>query len=550
MSAPWPVVDLRARITLGRVRGAGLLSAEEARRVDVLLGLDDDAALVVARLTGRRPAAFRVPDLAVTGLGVAGPALARALGAGVLALEEEPTVQAAWASRAVLAAGCARHGLPRTGRRDALADRLAGVRGWDDAPWVQVVDAALIRRLERWATGEADPDRATPFLARTGVRSFVDYTPTGGTLVASRAAWDVWEAALDRADPWTPEDALALLARDDAPPGRLNPRRALRRAVREAAEGALRAGAPELAAAWLDALQAADGPSARTVHLRARAAEASGDLVGAWAVVARGKATLGPAGRVAIAPMGRRLARAVGGAWVPDPPLRSAKARSVRLAAAGRAGPRPAWGRGVPVESAVVDAIARAGRTAWHAEASPWRALWGLLFVDALFAPVPGALPVPCLDRPVDLDRPGAAERRQRWIDAVYTAIDAGQAAASVARALDVHGDARIVGVDRSRWPAGALRALAEATPPSVLRCVAQAQWREGRRAWRGLPDLVVLPGPVVRVDGLVPATLAPSLVFVEVKAPGDTLRPDQAVWHDRLLAAGACVERWDVRPA
>jgi hypothetical protein len=36
--------------------------------------------------------------------------------------------------------------------------------------------------------------------------------------------------------------------------------------------------------------------------------------------------------------------------------------------------------------------------------------------------------------------------------------------------------------------------------------------------------------------------------VLVEVKGPGDTVRPGQAVWFDRLIGAGAPVELWRVR--
>ncbi|MBW1877749.1 MAG: VRR-NUC domain-containing protein [Deltaproteobacteria bacterium] len=70
---------------------------------------------------------------------------------------------------------------------------------------------------------------------------------------------------------------------------------------------------------------------------------------------------------------------------------------------------------------------------------------------------------------------------------------------------------------------------------------------REGWRAARGLPDLVVLPGPRIRLPGAMPSRLGEGLVLAEVKGPTDSVRDEQAAWFDRLLGAGAKVELWQV---
>ena len=71
---------------------------------------------------------------------------------------------------------------------------------------------------------------------------------------------------------------------------------------------------------------------------------------------------------------------------------------------------------------------------------------------------------------------------------------------------------------------------------------------REGWRARRGLPDLLILPGPEVRLCQAEPADLGSGLLLAEVKGPGDQVRDAQAAWFDALLTAGAPVELWKIR--
>jgi hypothetical protein len=71
---------------------------------------------------------------------------------------------------------------------------------------------------------------------------------------------------------------------------------------------------------------------------------------------------------------------------------------------------------------------------------------------------------------------------------------------------------------------------------------------RHGLRSTSGLPDLVVLPGPVARIDGF-PSRIPNDLVCVEVKGPTDSLRDGQRVWLDRLVSIGISAEVWHVDP-
>jgi hypothetical protein len=70
-----------------------------------------------------------------------------------------------------------------------------------------------------------------------------------------------------------------------------------------------------------------------------------------------------------------------------------------------------------------------------------------------------------------------------------------------------------------------------------------------GRRATRGLPDLVILPGLPIRMTSAFPSRLDAGLLLVEVKGPSDTVRDEQAIWFDLLLRSDTAVELWEVAP-
>lgn len=548
--APLAAQDLWGRATLGVERGASLLTAEEQARVAALERLDWEAWLVLARLTGRVARVFRVPDLQLPGVPSAPDAVRRGLEEGWLVEEPEPSVQAAHATREVLAAGCRRVGVARTGRRDALVDRLSAVVGWDDARWVRPTDEDLLLRLERWATLSWWPDRSAPVLDRMGRVRWMDYPPTGGALVPSRALWDRWEALVAREEAWTVDEALDALAWPERLPGRLDRRRALARAVREVADEAARRGARDDARRWLEALAEAGFDRAESVRKRARWLELDGEDLEAWSTLVAGAERLGSAARRALAPSGRRLARRLDRAWVPAPPLKGAPVRRLRGEVVSRDGARPQWaspqGRAT-LERAVVEQLARAGRRSWVAEGAPWRTIWGLWMAEALFAPVPGALPVARLDRPVDLGHEGWVARRERWIGPLREELAGGGGVARLRRTWAQVADRRIVGVDTARWSLDDLVAILEGLPVASHGALLEAGLASPRGAWRGMPDLVVAPGAPVTVEGLLPAVLPTSTLLVELKGPGDTLRPVQGEVHDRLLGWGLAVERWEV---
>lgn len=545
------VEDLRDRLVLGLARGRGLLLPEEVARVQDALTLEAVDALLLVRLHTRKPQAFRVPDLTVEGVDHLHERVVRLVGEGWLTEDVDPDTQRAWATRAVLAAGCRRAGVPVSGARQALAARLSDLGDWDDAPWVRLVDTALWRRLERFATLEVFPDPGRAVVERLGHVRWVDYPLTPGEqLLPSREAWMAWERLVEDLETLTPEQALAALHWPVWPPGRLDLRRDLVHAVVEVGRGLERRGEPEAAVALYDALDEA-GFGGRTVWLRGvRARELAGREQDAWTYLAEVRDRASGAARVALAATGRRLARRTGQVWVPDAPLRPPRTRTLRLDRVPTEHQRPRYGQadgGELVEQAVASMLTDAGCEVMHAEGALWRTILSLLTLDAMFLPVPGMLPVPRLAGPLDHGTPGFAARRAEALWQVVDDIAAGQAAPRVAAAWDAWEGTRIRGVDWRVASREQLVRVVTALGPRGLMTLLRPLIAEGRRAAAGLPDLCVLVREDTVLPGLHPGRLAKGLYLVEVKGEQDAVRDAQHVWMDRLVAGGLAAELWRI---
>ncbi len=197
----------------------------------------------------------------------------------------------------------------------------------------------------------------------------------------------------------------------------------------------------------------------------------------------------------------------------------------------------------LPIESAVLRAIPRRGIAA---ENALWTTLYGLLLYDLFWLPVPGMLPRRNLDGPLDLGTPDFARHRRQPLQQRLEALATGSGPALLHEAWRHHGE-RIRGVDWRLATRGTLEACVVGVGGPALAVILGRLAEEGWAAAAGLPDLAVLPGPEVSLPRGFPRRLGESLFLVEVKGPGDTVRDAQAVWFDRLLAAGARVELWRV---
>jgi hypothetical protein len=566
MDVPWPVADLRARVALGAERAEGLLTDAERALVDAIASLDGAEAMLLARLAGRSTERWRLPDLLVAGVDDVPGAAAGLIARGWLDEDHDVAAQVARATRAVLQDACRRRGLPIDGARVALQARLLGHLGaapaWDEAPWVRLAVGPTLRRFARWSSLRAWPDPSGEVLERMEVVRWPHYalTPGGARgVVSSRAVWDRWEAAMDDPDALDEAELFDLLASTDVPPAGLDVRGWLAQRVGELAVDAERVGDVDRAVAlWARLAEVWPDAHGDAVLRRAGVLERAGRAHHAWEVLRAAHGSLDPVAKVAAARTGRRLARGLGVGWIPDPPLRAPPERDVTLHAVAEGG-RLRWGAGavadgrgrpVPVEVAVAGALAEVGRRAVHAEGALWRTMVSLLLTPALFAPVPGMLPVPRLDGPLDAGTAGFAERRPEIVAEIRAAVAAGEAPARIAAAWDLWAGCQVWGVTWEVADRDLLVALAAAAGPALLGVLLEARLAGGRGVFAGLPDLVLLDGPEARLPQAFPARVPAGLVWIEVKGPGDVVRDAQAVWFDRLIAAGARVEVWRVVPA
>jgi hypothetical protein len=591
------VADLREILELGLAHGGELLTAGELAVVRRIQGLQGEPASLYARLSARRPQVFHLPSLTVRRVDDLPGALAVLEGLELADGLVPWSLRARYMRRSELVLACRARGLPATGRKDDLVQRLAPHRDFLAGRWVRLRHRQLVRRLEQMAFLRPWPDRSV-LTGRSGNQSFPACRPTalGSSASASRVGVSALVAA-PRSDSFRsmlvlsrmgvvrwPEYALtsgagafrdrrALLAWERLLEGELSPEEVLEAlasgtavggggldlrgwlvaGLREAAGQVERRGEPATAARWYQALVEGGHVRAGKVAVRwARTVEKQGQPVEALAIVRAAMPGALPSEQVALRRMGRRLARSLRTGFAPARPLQSPRVRQLRLVPASRAaGSRPRWegpeGEALTVEAAVLRHLARAGRKGLHAEGTPFCTLVTALCAELYFLPVPGALPVRFLAGPLDLGTPQFRARRAEPLQQLLMAIDRGEAPELVARADERWRGTRLHG---ARWDVvdkDTLVELARGLGPAGTRTLVETLLEHGPGQAAGLPDLVVLPGERVRLELAWPGWVPQTLLLVEIKGPGDTVRDEQRVWHDRLLQARVPVELWEV---
>jgi len=545
----WPAEDLREILVVASARAGTLLTAGERVVVDRIARLRGEPARLYARLSSRKPRCFRLRDLDCPGVEAMDAAVA------VLVREELADHLVPWPLRAAhlrvsdLKAALRALKLPVQGRRSELVARLSTHASWSADRWLRIRHRRLLARLERWYFLRTHRDRSTLVVERLGHVRWPTYeTTTGPPLFRDRRAMLRWES-LQRSDLSIDEARQGLREGSHRAPGGLDLGRRLRRQVVEGAR-ALEASNP--AAAREMYLELSDG-SRQRVELAPRVArtyEHEGRPGEALAYLEQVRDLADGAERLAVHRAGRRIARVLRRGWAPDRPLRQPMRRQLRLPLGAGSGPRPHYrvgDRDLTVERAVCAVLSGQGRRALHVEGALWSTLFALLFADCFFLKVPGALPTRTLSGPLDLGTPRFRERRADAVAAVLDAVRAGQAALRVREADARYRGQRLSGAHWDIADGSTLAAIAQGIGEAALREILTRILVEGRRATRGLPDLVVLPGPECELPDTFPRRLGPPLLLVEVKGPGDTLRDPQTVWLDRLVRSGAHVELWEV---
>ena len=534
-----------ARATAGH-----LLTSGEGILLGRLLSLKGSAGRLWVRLVARKGALFRRDSLAFDD--VPDPDLA------LDELQDLDLVHRSipWSQRLKLLRvpelkGLLRGlGLPVSGRRDDLLERLLPIPQPDRVGVWRVSGGALLRRLERVWFRSSWRVRSSLLLERIGQVQWVDHPITAPvSAFACRKDWRDFETAVSGLE--TPAALLSAI-QTSQPRGIAfrgldpRPRRAkqlieqLRELEREGETQACIQAYQALLHAGVRRPGVVVQRLAQCLGKAERPAQAA-ELCMAW----RDRVALEQ--QPALERAGRRLAKKGGVRWRPMAPLQCAPVRDLVLEMRpGR--PRPRWG---PALEGIEAAVERhcAGQQVIQAENGLWTTLFGLLFFDLFWMPVPGMLPVPGMDGPLDLGSSVfVAHRAQAFQDRLDALAD-GQGAEILARHHAQGAGAQLRGVIWGLAELPVLQAVVRGAGPGLVP-VMERLGREGWSARRGLPDLVFVPGAPGAVTDAFPSKLTGELLCVEVKGPTDSLRDGQAVWHDRLLRAGLRVEVWRVRAA
>ena len=181
------------------------------------------------------------------------------------------------------------------------------------------------------------------------------------------------------------------------------------------------------------------------------------------------------------------------------------------------------------VEAATLEALAEQGRKGIFSENWLWRSLFGLAFWDVVFEPVPGVFHHPFQTGPWDLNRPEFRTRRQasitRRLEELEQETDLRRRLWPVFQAKSGIANALVPWHPEFEGP---LNFALDRVSGATLAIFCDRLSRHLRRYRRGLPDLLVeAPDSPVGFE------------LLEVKGPGDQLRPEQGAWIDFLNQSG-----------
>lgn len=181
------------------------------------------------------------------------------------------------------------------------------------------------------------------------------------------------------------------------------------------------------------------------------------------------------------------------------------------------------------IEHLALDILKQRHGVTWgiHAENAMVRTLCGLIYWEALFAPVPGAFTNPFQVAPHDLQFDDFLTPRKHIIDEIEhnTSNDA-DLLAHMLRCAETNWSIANALIN---WPLARelLREnLLQQTPAADIRALAGYQIRNLAHRRTGFPDLLV-----TYADG--------TYELLEVKGPGDQLQPGQRVWFKTLNRLG-----------
>lgn len=552
----YPLHISRAAVEFAMQLEGHLLSAGERCTVTRWLTMDDDEAHVLTRLLWRKVHPVRVDSFVVPGVEDLDTVLEGLQHTGFVDGNSHipRAMKIARMTVRELRDLAKAHGVPSTGNRARLLDRTRTLPlGRHGPTLIRPRHVSLFRRMHRAYLRSHDSDLSNVVLEQMGRRRGAVYTPTGGVgRFQHRRAMKEYERArtarmqdVDDTE-WVRQLTMAggEVDRTEKPPAH-RWRFSARRMWEDLAARCLR--------------HAERVETAETVYTL-YAHHLQKDLLDRGRIRYRAALTAGRSGRpidgvnlcdqewngdftdYARIRTGKRLAKQGKVPWngpclPPDPP---ATVLTTDLQPT-----RGLWSlddHTSSVEQVVIDHLSAEGLEGFHVESAAWTTLFGLLYREALFAPVPGMLPTPHLRGPVDLGTPEFLQRRTRWIATIESDIEQGRGSARLRESWEQAQGQDIVGVRWTAMPIEALCWLVDAIPPGALLAIMNKFGSNWWQATRGWPDLVVLDR-----SGNDPK--ANTVQLIEVKGPNDSLRDAQRWWLQELARLEIRAQVWSVVP-
>ncbi|EPQ57894.1 hypothetical protein GLOTRDRAFT_36429 [Gloeophyllum trabeum ATCC 11539] len=190
-------------------------------------------------------------------------------------------------------------------------------------------------------------------------------------------------------------------------------------------------------------------------------------------------------------------------------------------------------GEEVTVEILALQHYESLGYRGYHSEGSIVRMLFGLLFWDIIFAPIPGAFETPYQSAPLDIAEDSFLFSRVDLITARLAQIENGEASALIETTDDEHRPLGTwcVGVRWDMFPKEDLLEIADCLGGKSLSTICRLLCEDYSARAGGVPDLIVWNSE------------SRDCKFVEVKGPDDKLQENQKLWIDVLLRAETVVE-------
>ena len=186
-------------------------------------------------------------------------------------------------------------------------------------------------------------------------------------------------------------------------------------------------------------------------------------------------------------------------------------------------------GPGVPrpeqcVELGTAEALGTPTAPIAYVENCLINSLFGLLFWDALYAPVPGAFFHPFQSHPADLYRSAFKEKRSEQLAAAWAMLDNGSYAEQIFERFEQKRGITNAFIHWSVITPELLALALKLIPAEHLRLIFERLLSDIRTHRSGFPDLIQFDIEAQRYK------------LIEVKGPGDRLQDNQKLWLDYFV--------------